>query len=115
MSTNSLILKIIINGKEGIDDSIIDPISFQLIDWGLDPTSIEWNINENKASFSLTLYNDNPIYNDFSISYTGLNSIMEICYEYYFELSQTNIINNETSITTFISDYNDISFTTSTN
>lgn len=114
MNTNSLTLKITLKGKNDLED-MIDPISFQLIDWGLEPDSIQWTIDEDSANFELTITDNDSTYDKFSISYNGLNSIMDICYEYYFELSQINIVDNVISTTTFISDYNDVSFITKNN
>ena len=72
-------LYITIKASDKFDDSIIDPISFILIDWGVDGNLIDWDIYPSRAKLEINTENDN--YQTYSITYQGMQTIMELCYE----------------------------------
>ena len=75
-------LYITIKASDKFDDSIIDPISFILIDWGVDGNLIDWDIYPSRAKLEINTENDN--YQTYSITYQGMQTIMELCYECEF-------------------------------
>ena len=46
-------LYITIKASDKFDDSIIDPISFILIDWGVDGNLIDWDIYPSRAKLEI--------------------------------------------------------------
>ena len=94
-------LYITIKSDNEFDDSIIDPISFILIDWDIYP---------NRAKLEIST--DDRNYKSYSITYQGMNSIMELCYKDEFVM--TIIDNNGPSetYTMYFSEPNSINFAT---
>lgn len=103
-------LYITIKSNNEFDDSIIDPISFILIDWGVDGNLIDWDIYPNRAKLEIST--DDRNYKSYSITYQGMNSIMELCYKDEFVM--TIIDNNGPSetYTMYFSEPNSINFAT---
>lgn len=89
-------LYITIKASDKFDDSIIDPISFILIDWGVDGNLIDWDIYPNRAKLEIDTEDSN--YQTYSIAYQGLISIMDLCYDHEFVMT---IIDNDDKTETY--------------
>lgn len=103
-------LYITIRAKDQLDDAIIDPLSFILIDWNVDGSLIDWDIYSDRAKLEINIENDN--YQHYDITFQGMQNIMELCYEYEFVMT---IIDNDDSqeiYTTYYSTYNSSNFET---
>lgn len=103
-------LYITIKASEQFDDSIIDPISFTLIDWGVDGNLIDWDIYPSRAKLEINIENEN--YHSYSITYQGMKTIMDLCYACEFVMT---IIDNDEineTYTTYFSQENSNNFET---
>lgn len=94
-------LYITIKSNNELDDSIIDPITFILIDWGSNNELIDWDIYPNRAKLEISTEEDN--YTSYSITYQGMNIIMELCYEYEFLMTIIDNDNTNETYTTYYS------------
>ena len=103
-------LYITIRANDVLDDSIIDPISFILIDWGVDDRLIDWDIYPNRAKIEIDTKDDN--YCHYDITYQGLQNIMELCYEYEFVMTLIDNDDNNETYTTYFSHHNTTNFET---
>lgn len=103
-------LYITIKANKCLDNSIIDSISFILINWGVDGNLIDWDIYPDRAKLEINTEADN--YKSYCITFQGMNSIMELCYEEEFIM--TIIDNNGTNetYTTYLSEPKSSDFAT---
>lgn len=93
-------LYITIKANDKLDDSIIDPISFILIDWGVDGELIDWDIYPNRAKLEIST--EDSDYKAYSVTYQGINSIMDLCFNDEFVMT---IINNDETNETYTTYY----------
>ena len=103
-------LYITIKASDKFDDSIIDTISFILIDWGVDGNLIDWDIYPSRAKLEINTENDN--YQTYSITYQGMQTIMELCYECEFVMTIIDNDEKSESYTTYFSRENSNNFET---
>ena len=94
-------LYITIKANNKFDDSIIDPISFILIDWGVEGDLIDWDIYPNRAKLEINTENED--YQTYSITYQGMLSIMDLCYEDEFVMTIIDNDDNSETYTTYFS------------
>lgn len=103
-------LYITIKAKDQLDDAIIDPLSFILIDWNVDGSLIDWDIYPDRAKLEIDIENDN--YQHYDITFQGMQNIMELCYEYEFVMTIIDNDDNQEIYTTYYSTYNSNNFET---
>ena len=65
-------LYITIKASDKFDDSIIDPISFILIDWGVDGNLIDWDIYE--CEFVMTIIDNDEKSESYTTYFSRENS-----------------------------------------
>ncbi|MDD8049066.1 MAG: hypothetical protein PHH04_05670 [Thomasclavelia sp.] len=113
MDTTFYKLDITISAKDKIDDSIIDPITFQLLEWGIDGNKVDWEVYKDKAVLHVEeSKKDNDDFQMYAMTYQGLNQIMDLCYEYKFVMNETFGDEKNTITNIYTSDYKDVTFTT---
>lgn len=103
-------LYITIKAKDQLDDAIIDPLSFILIDWNIDGSLIDWDIYPDRAKLEIDTENDN--YQHYDITFQGIQNIMELCYEYEFVMTIIDNDDNQENYTTYYSTYDSNNFET---
>lgn len=94
-------LYITIKSDDKLDDNIIDPITFILIDWGVDGDLIDWDIYPNRAKLEISTEDEN--YKSYSITFQGMNAIMDLCYEDEFVMTIIDNDNTNETYTTYYS------------
>ncbi|MFQ6791220.1 MAG: hypothetical protein ACLRT4_00295 [Thomasclavelia sp.] len=103
-------LYITIKAKEKFDDSIIDPITFILMEWGVDGKLIDWDIYPKRAKLEVNTEDNNYLH--YSITYQGMQNIMDLCYDYEFIMTIIDNDNHQETYTTYASEFNSINFET---
>lgn len=101
-------LYITIKSNKTFDDSIIDPISYILIDWGVNGNLIDWDIYPSRAKLEINTEDDD--YQSYEITYQGMQSLMDLCFEDEFVMTIIDNDDNNETYTTYFSPPGSVNF-----